>query len=92
MSHCSPVCGKHIVAYADKEDVTPCPVCGLQVAKEEIVALRAELATERAKVERLFMAIISVLPETPYHPDLEPEWVYLSKLVDEMAGKRESAL
>ena len=53
MSHCSPVCGKHIVAYADKEDVTPCPVCGLQIAKEEIAALRAELAAERARLDWL---------------------------------------
>lgn len=53
------------------------------IVQEEFNDLRAELAAERARSEKLVRGIKSILPAPPYHPLLEPEWVYLSELVSE---------
>lgn len=46
------------------------------------VAVRAQLAAERARNAELVKGIKSILPKPPYHPTLEPEWVYLSGLIE----------
>jgi hypothetical protein len=51
----------------------------------------AELAAELARSAKLVEGIKSILPKPPYHPDLEPEWVYLSGLLNELKGKQETA-
>ena len=47
----------------------------------QIMELKCHLAAERARTKELTDAIQSILPDPPYHPLLEPEWVYLSELV-----------
>ena len=49
----------------------------------EIMELKTQLAAERAGNTRLVKGIKLILPKPPYHPDLEPEWIYLSKLISE---------
>lgn len=44
--------------------------------------LERELVAERARNAELVKGIKSILPKPPYHPTLEPEWVYLSELVN----------
>lgn len=52
------------------------------VAAEEMEKVERELNTERARTKELVKGIKSILPVPPYHPLLEPEWVYLSGLVN----------
>jgi hypothetical protein len=52
-----------------------------------IGCLETELAAERTRNAELVDGIKSILPRPPYHPLLEPEWVYLSGLVN----KKENA-
>lgn len=49
------------------------------VAAEEMEKIERELNTERAKVEQLRWAILSVMPSGPYDPILEPQWVYCAE-------------
>lgn len=51
------------------------------VAAEEMEKVERELNTERARTKELAEGIKSILPVPPYHPLLEPEWVYLSGLI-----------
>lgn len=41
--------------------------------------LERGLAAERAKVEQLRWAILSVIPDGPYDPILEPQWAYCAE-------------
>jgi hypothetical protein len=57
---------------------------------DQVQRAEAELAAERARSAKLVEGIKSILPKPPYHPDLEPEWVYLSGLLNELKGKQEN--
>lgn len=48
----------------------------------QIMELKCHLVAERARTKELTEAIQSILPDPPYHPLLEPEWVYLNDLVN----------
>lgn len=50
-------------------------VVSLHFAQE----LETELAAERAKVRQLREAILSVIPDGPYDPVMEPEWLYCAE-------------
>jgi hypothetical protein len=69
-----------------------CDECNARTAALTNRAERAEaeLAAELARSAKLVEGIKSILPKPPYHPDLEPEWVYLSGLLNELKGKQEN--
>ena len=56
------------------------PMTHCQVARmTHVEDLQKELAAERAKVEQLRWAILSVMPDGPYDPVMEPEWLYCAE-------------
>jgi hypothetical protein len=57
---------------------------------DQVQRAEAELAAELARSAKLVEGIKSILPKPPYHPDLEPEWLYLSGLLNELKGKQEN--
>lgn len=48
----------------------------------EMCKMEARLGAECTRSRELIDGIKSILPKPPYHPTLEPEWVYLSGLVE----------
>lgn len=54
-----------------------------RIGAERLEHMKEQLAAERARNEKLVRGIRSILPAPPYHPLVEPEWIYLSKLISE---------
>ena len=52
------------------------------IGAKRLEHMKEQLAAERARNEKLVRGIRSILPSPPYHPDLEPEWIYLNELVN----------
>lgn len=53
------------------------------IGAKRLEYMKEQLAAERARNEKLVRGIRSILPAPPYHPLVEPEWIYLSKLISE---------